>query len=117
VAITRTKNNIYIPETLMPVTFAPSKQIHVMKDTKIEDKQAPTMPRLIVEKASSNVAEKSYSVEEVRTKHKDAYKPWTEELDEELTEMYEEGINIGSLAKHFGRTRGAIRSRIKKLEL
>ena len=118
VAITRTKNSIYIPETLMPVAFAPSKQIHVMKVAKKEDKQAPVLQRSIfVEKASSNTAEKSYSIEEVRTRHKDAYKPWTEELDEELIEMYEEGINIRDLAKHFGRTRGAINSRIKKLEL
>jgi superfamily I DNA/RNA helicase len=111
VAITRTKNSIYIPEALIPVAFAPSKQIHIMKTAEKEDKQAPTLQRL------SNAAEKSYSVEEVRTRHEDAYKSWTEELDDELTEMYEEGINIIALAKHFGRTRGAIRSRIKKLEL
>jgi superfamily I DNA/RNA helicase len=113
VAITRTKNSVYIPETLMPVAFAPSKQIHVIKVAKIEDKQTS----IIIEKANPNTAEKSYSVEEVRTRHKDAYKSWTEELDEELAGMYEEGINIRDLAKHFGRTGGAIRSRIKKLGL
>ena len=31
VAITRTRNRIYMPETLMPADFAPSKQIHVMR--------------------------------------------------------------------------------------
>ncbi|MCL2100760.1 MAG: hypothetical protein FWH22_03485 [Fibromonadales bacterium] len=118
VAITRTKNSIHIPETLMPVSFAPSKQIHVMKNTKIEDRQISTTQRsIIVERTNSGVAEKSYSVGEIRTRHKGAYMPWTEELDEELIEMHEDGINIRDLAKHFGRTRGAIRSRVKKLEL
>jgi DNA-binding MarR family transcriptional regulator len=31
--------------------------------------------------------------------------------------MYCEGVNVKDMAKHFGRTRGAITSRIKKLEL
>ena len=68
------------------------------------------------DKAESKT-EKAYSVEEVRTKYKDAYKPWTSELDNELTVMYCEGVNVKDMAKHFGRTRGAITSRIKKLEL
>jgi DNA-binding MarR family transcriptional regulator len=64
-----------------------------------------------------NKTEKIYSVDEIRTKHKDAYKPWTPELDNELTTMYCEGVNPKDIAKHFGRTKGAITSRIKKLEL
>jgi DNA-directed RNA polymerase specialized sigma24 family protein len=61
--------------------------------------------------------DKKYSVDEIRIKYKEAYRPWTIELDDELTVMYCEGINGRDIAKHFGRTRGAIRSRIKKLEL
>lgn len=60
---------------------------------------------------------KSYSVEMVRKIHKDAYKPWTPALDIELTTMYCEGIHVKDIANHFGRTKGAIISRIKKLEL
>ena len=60
---------------------------------------------------------KTYSVEKVREMHKDAYKHWTQALDEELTIMYCEGINVRDMAKHFRRTNGAIWSRIKKLEL
>ena len=56
-------------------------------------------------------------VEDVRVKYKDAYMPWTAELDMELTVMFCEGVNIRDMVKHFGRTRGAIRARIKKLEL
>ncbi len=61
--------------------------------------------------------DKAYRVEAVREQHQDAYKPWTEALDLELTRMYYEGVSARDMAKHFGRTKGAIQSRIKKLEL
>jgi len=59
----------------------------------------------------------AYSLDKIREKYHDAYKPWTTELDDELTVMYCEGVTLRDMAKHFGRTKGAIRSRIKKLEL
>ncbi len=43
--------------------------------------------------------------------------PWTDELDTELMVMFIEGKTQKEMAKHFGRTVGAIRSRIKKLDL
>ena len=60
---------------------------------------------------------KSYTLEEIRLKNKQAYMPWTDELDTELMVMFIEGRTQKDMAKHFGRTRGAIRSRIKKLDL
>ena len=115
VAITRAKRSIYIPETLMPFVLPASKQIHIMRVDEKTDEQT-SMP-LYKNKFDNKSKEKAYSVDEVRTRHRDAYKPWTEELDDELTVMYCEGVNVKDLAKHFGRTRGAIRSRIRKLEL
>lgn len=122
VAITRTKNSIYIPETLVPKEFPRSSQIHIMKVLSEEEKEKPATPAQPIQttkQKDKNEAEngKAYSYEELREKHKDAYKPWTDELDQELTAMYCEGINVRDLSKHFGRTKGAIRSRIKKLEL
>jgi F-box protein 18 (helicase) len=46
-----------------------------------------------------------------------AYSPWTEELDAMLEEAYCEGQTVAELSTTFERTHGAIRSRIKKLEL
>ncbi len=69
------------------------------------------------EKINDIVRKIANPFEQIREKHKDAYKPWTTELDDELTVMYCEGVNIRDMSKHFGRTKGAIRSRIKKLEL
>lgn len=100
VAVTRTKNKIQIPESLMPAGFRESQQIQIIKDVPKEEKQK----------------EKAYTVDQVREKHKGAYQPWTPELDKELLAMYSEGISGTDLAKHFGRTKGAISSRIRKLE-
>jgi F-box protein, helicase, 18 len=114
VAVTRTKNSIHIPESLMPIDFPKSTQIHIMKVVSEEEKQYAKT----TETSNQEIKpEKAYSVEEVRKKYKDAYKPWTPELDTKLTIMFCEGVNPKDMAKHFGRTRGAITSRIKKLEL
>jgi len=114
VAVTRTKNSIHIPENLMPIDFPKSTQIHIMKVVSKEEKQ---QAKTAEKNKQESKTDKAYSVNEVRTKHNDAYKPWTSELDTELTTMFCEGVNAKDMAKHFGRTRGAITSRIKKLEL
>lgn len=115
VAITRTRSSIHIPETFMPDNFPKSRQIHVMR-VKTEESQVPTTLRVDAEPEVEKPTN-TYSYENIRLKYKDAYKPWTTELDDELTVMYCEGVHVKDMAKHFGRSRGAIRSRIKKLEL
>lgn len=44
-----------------------------------------------------------------------AGKPWTTQADDELRMMYESGKRISEISKHFGRTKGAIESRLEKL--
>ncbi len=58
---------------------------------------------------------KSYSVEDVRKIDAKAYEKWTEEEDERLKKDVHAGRDIGTLAAFFGRNKGAIRSRLKKL--
>lgn len=116
VAITRTKNSIHIPQTLMPKNFPKSAQIHVMR-VESEEEQSEKSVIEKIESKSNKSKEKAYSIEKIREKHNGAYRPWTTELDDELTVLYCEGINVRDLSKHFERTKGAIRSRIKKLEL
>lgn len=119
VAVTRAKNSLYIPETLMPKEFPASSQIHIIKVVKEEEPatvQSPfDMNHLYPQQGITTG--KTNSFEQIRQTHKSAYLPWTDELDEELTTMYCEGVNIRDMVKHFGRTRGAINHRIKKLEL
>lgn len=114
VAITRTRNSIYIPEKLLPEGFICTPKIHILKE-EIQDK--PFDIPVYESRKITSAEPKSYSVDEVRKAHTDAYKPWTTLLDDELTVMFCEGISVKDMAKHFGRTRGAINSRINKLEL
>jgi F-box protein, helicase, 18 len=122
VAITRTRNRIHIPEALIPAGFPRSPQIHIMKGSTPEEKRyvetpgRKVVPRQIPDRGKPTV-EKVYTIDDIRAKHRHAYKPWTTELDDELTVMYCEGVNVRDMAKQLGRTKGAIRARIIKLEL
>lgn len=125
VAVTRTRNCIYIPETLVPKNLKKSSQIHVIKvSTNDEVTDNPVKGRqYVLDKPTKKggveerIKDKAYSIDKIRETHKGAYAPWTEELDKELSSMFSEGVNIKDIAVHFGRSNGAIRSRIKKLEL
>ncbi len=63
------------------------------------------------------VKHKAYSVEEIQQEFPRAYERWTSEEDERLKQQYVAGINIPALAKYFGRNKGAIQSRLKKLNI
>ncbi|WP_294287873.1 UvrD-helicase domain-containing protein [uncultured Chryseobacterium sp.] len=115
VAVTRAKSNLSIPETLLPDTFIQeSPSIHVIK-VKEEDDVLPKKTFTGIK--TKDKTEKTYSVEKIRTTHKGAYKPWTQDEDDELAGMFSDGCPIKEIADHLGRTKGAIVARIKKLEL
>ena len=59
----------------------------------------------------------TYSVFACQQEYPNAYKPWNEDDDLELTQMWCEGATTKELAAHFQRKSSAITSRIKKLEL
>ncbi len=56
-----------------------------------------------------------YSVYAARQEHPNAYDPWTEEADDQLRQMWAEGISVHEIADHFGRKSSAIITRMKKL--
>jgi hypothetical protein len=56
-------------------------------------------------------------VEACRREYPNAYDPWSEADDAMLTELWGEGLSLDEIAERFGRKRGAIISRIKKLGL
>ena len=120
VALTRTRNSIHIPESLIPKGFPSSSQIYVVKSINEEEKhQRKIIVRQpIVSKRNIEIeSNKTYSVAVIREKHKKAYQPWTEKEDKELRKKYNKGAKIPEIASHFNRTTGAIRSRLKKLGL
>jgi len=115
VAVTRTKNIIRIPDTLMPKGISASSRICIASSYLEERSWEKKISTAAKTNARRTGEKKVYSVDEVRAKHQDAYKPWTEKLDDDLTAMYRNNVSIRVLAKHFGRTGGAIRARIKRL--
>ncbi len=125
VAVTRVRNTLYIPQSILPSGIQPSPCIRVLKDKPKERAIDFSATKLLSQGASLSENEnakskdkgKAYLTEDLRKRHKAAYMPWTQKLDDELTIMYCEGESLNMMARHFGRTKGAIRSRIKKLEL
>lgn len=61
--------------------------------------------------------EPTYSVYACRQEFPNAYNQWSADDDAELEHMWRKGATVDELASHFQRKRGAILSRIKKLEL
>lgn len=58
----------------------------------------------------------SYMEQQKQLHHK-AYAPWTEEDDELLAKLYKKNVDTATMMQVFGRNKGAIRSRLRKLEL
>lgn len=114
VAVTRTKNIIHIPESLLPKNFPPSPFIHIeLKDSKPDKKSQNS----IKSKSQNDAIFKSYSVKDVRQKPSNANTKWTADLDAELKKMYYEDASMTQLICHFKRSSGSIRMRIEKLQL
>ena len=63
------------------------------------------------------IGEPVYSVYAARQEHPNAYDPWSEEADNELKQMWSEGVSVYEIADHFGRKSSAIITRLKKLGL
>jgi len=116
VAVTRTRNKLEIPETLLPAEFQHSPRIRILKTNSIQ--QSPYRSS----KASSLKHHtwkdmRDEKIAKARTPNQKAYKPWTRDLDQQLTEMYYDGVLFKDIAEHLGRSSGAIRARVKKLRL
>jgi len=66
---------------------------------------------------SDKISSYSEKMANIKEKYPSAYEPWTLELDQQLIKYHNEGKSIRELRDIFGRQRGGIRSRLKKLEL
>lgn len=114
VAVTRTRNHLYIPENLVPEGIGPTPSLHILKteEKKEENRNSRTeTDRAVRSYLKSKISPQS----KVRETTKQAYQKWTPALDEELLQMADEGIPTRVMAEHFNRTTGGIRSRLKKL--
>ena len=66
---------------------------------------------------STSDSPKRYSLADIRAKHRNAYRPWTEEDDAELRRRYLSGEKVKELAEALGRQAGSISSRLVKFGL
>lgn len=53
----------------------------------------------------------------LRAEHPNHGKPWTVREDDDLRRMFGDGVGTAELARHFGRSRGAVRSALLRLGL
>jgi F-box protein, helicase, 18 len=114
VAMTRAKKTLHIHESQLPYGHSPAANIKVIKTKEpvptTDKKTEKPLP-------NANPKSKSYTYEDKRGINPSAYMPWTDFLDEELTEMYVEGLSVTEMSTKLNRTKGAIVARVKKLEL
>ena len=116
VAITRTRNRVYVPKTLMPTEHPHSPKILVMKpiSKEIDNMQATTnMPNGTEYKYLEKVYD--ISLNEAALKYSQTQQYWTDKLDKQLMLMYNDGITLNDIANHFGRTVEEIKGRVKEL--
>ena len=59
---------------------------------------------------------KQHSLKEIRLTHPNAYRSWDKEQDDQLKILWT-FLSIKEIAERLKRTKGAVESRIKKLEL
>jgi len=69
---------------------------------------------LTIEKKGIEYNQQNYQ-DRIKKTHSQAYEPWSEEDDNKLTMLFRQGKTVKELSEIFGRTKGAIRSRIQKL--
>lgn len=118
VATTRTKNKIQLPQNLIPADFEmENKRLIETTLPLVSNVESTAVLDVVLKDSVAPKAGKTYSYEEVRKSKPSAYSSWTLEDDLELEELFAKRTPIKELAEYFGRSRGAIASRIKKLEL
>lgn len=71
--------------------------------------------RMIADRRRNDV--KQRSAEQRQSLPANAGQPWTQDLDNELADLWRAGLDVLSLARHFQRTEGSISSRLVRLSL
>lgn len=121
VAVTRARHILHIPETLIPEGFPPKPHIRIIPK-KAEDHNKKTEPtansywkqRMNAKLKPSEGFKKKYFVKEKSAGYRDSSSGWNEDMDEQLRELFQQGITIAVIAEELNQTKGAIVVRLKK---
>jgi F-box protein, helicase, 18 len=111
VAITRAKKTLSVPETLLPIDFATSPSIKVLKiDKEAAQQKEQKQHKQTALEHLQKLKQKSFNTNATN-------RPWSDADDAMLKKLFGSSETIGEIATHFGRTKGAIFARVKKLGL
>jgi len=75
------------------------------------------MHRNFIRAAGGKVAKKKFSVKVLREKYPNAYRPWGDDEDALLEKLFGEERKTKEMAAELGRQPGAVRARLRKLEI
>ncbi len=116
VAITRTRNRVYVPKTLMPAEHPHSPKILVMKPISKETDSMQTTTNM-PNGTEYKYLEKVYdiSLNEAALKYSQTQQYWTDKLDKQLMLIYNDGITLNDIANYFGRTVEEIKIKVREL--
>lgn len=56
-------------------------------------------------------------IKQIKKESKEAYKPWSRKDDDAMINLFFDGVSVSEMAVKLNRTKGAIRARIRKMEL
>ncbi len=56
-------------------------------------------------------------IKQIKKENKEAYKPWTRKDDDEMLNLFFDGVSVANIAIKLKRTKGSIRAKIRKMEL
>ena len=56
-------------------------------------------------------------IKQIKKESKEAYKPWTRKDDDEMLNLFFDGVSVANIAIKLKRTKGSIRAKIRKMEL
>jgi superfamily I DNA/RNA helicase len=120
VAITRARHHLHIPASLVPDHHPVSPHITLIKSVE-KEKTVATSPTKVIKPVAAvasirQIKERAYTERKHPPATKNAYKPWTTDMDEALKWMYERDESLTQIAGHFKKSKGAIIARLKHLQ-
>lgn len=114
VALTRAKQQLHIPDNLVPEKF-PSSTFIFRTEPKEEKLKKKTTGAL--KPARPVPVNRAFETTRRKEPASESFKSWSSGQDDELTELYEDFVSIAEIAESFGRTKGSIIARLRKLGL
>lgn len=121
VAVTRARNKVNIPESLVPKDFIPGANVRVLKPVEPEKANVGPAQSKFFQKYSKEKAtggkRKDKAIVVSMAAAKEAYRLWSDAEDKKLEKLLELELVVTEIAQLLNRTKGAVQSRIRKLGL